>query len=251
MTAVSSKSGEISQIAPTQRSPSLWKLIFRIVRWSTYALALVTLILILRTPAPPVVETSPQAAARVETKMDDVEQAVLSGQPGTLRMDQTELNSYLASHLGLSQAANAARGGAVADENAPSTASAGTGSAASYAGDASALDGTRQEQVEQARSSVKDVKIELIDDRVRAYVVFDFYGKDMSLQLEGKLGASDGYLHFLPVNGHLGSLPIPQSTLETAVHRMMESPENRERLQLPADISDLRVENGEVIATYR
>jgi hypothetical protein len=53
------------------------------------------------------------------------------------------------------------------------------------------------------------------------------------------------------VSGHFGSLPIPQSALETAVQKMMESPENREKLKLPREISDLRIENGELLATYR
>src|SRR5712664_3702952 len=42
--------------------------------------------------------------------------------------------------------------------------------------------GTPAEQVEQVRSSVRDVKVELFEDRVRAYVVFDFHGKNLTLQ---------------------------------------------------------------------
>jgi hypothetical protein len=93
--------------------------------------------------------------------------------------------------------------------------------------------------------------VELIDDRVRAYVAFDFHGKEMTLQLEGRLAANNGYLRFEPVSGQIGSLPIPQSTLETAVQKMMDSPENREKLKLPAEISGLRIEKGELLATYR
>ena len=101
------------------------------------------------------------------------------------------------------------------------------------------------------KSSVRDVKVQMEDDRVKAYVVFDVHGKDMTLELEGKLGATNGYLQFQPVSGHIGSLPIPQSTLETAVQKLMESPENREKLRLPSDISDLHIENGELVATYK
>jgi hypothetical protein len=53
------------------------------------------------------------------------------------------------------------------------------------------------------------------------------------------------------VSGQIGALPIPQATLEAAVRRMMESPENREKLKLPSDISDLKIENGEVVAKYQ
>jgi hypothetical protein len=73
----------------------------------------------------------------------------------------------------------------------------------------------------------------------------------LTLQLEGRLASANGYLRFEPVSGQLGSLPIPQSALETAVQRMMDSPENREKLKLPPEITDLRIENGELLATFR
>jgi len=215
------------------KSASPWKRIFRIIRWSTYTFALVVLVLLLHKAPPPLVETSPQAAARAEEKFEQVEKAVASGQPATLRMDETELNSYLATHL------------ALADNGAPKPASKG---GAQGAPNSSA---PTPQEVEQMRSNVRDVKVQLIEDRVKAYVLFDVHGKDMTLQLEGRLGAQNGYLHFEPLSGQIGSLPIPQSTLESAVQRLMDSPENREKLKLSAEISDLRIQNGEVVASYR
>ena len=238
-------------ISPAKVSP--WRLMLRIVRWTTYAGALLTLILVLHKSPPPVIETSPQAAARAEQKIEQVQEAVTNGQPATMRMDQTELNSYLVSHLDIASntAANAAPSAtpSATSNTAPSGSSSGT--PAGTSSEMPALTGSADEQIQQMQSAVKDVKVELIEDRVRAYVVFDFHGKDMTLQLEGKLGAEDGYLHFEPVAGQIGSLPIPQSTLEAAVRRMMESPENRERLKLPAEMSGLKIENGEVVATYK
>src|SRR5882724_6236995 len=91
-----------NEFAHTGRAPaSPWKRIFRIIRWATYTFALVTLVLAFHKAAPPLVETSPQAAARAEEKLQQVEKAVANGQPATLRMDETELNSYLSSHLAL------------------------------------------------------------------------------------------------------------------------------------------------------
>lgn len=222
------------------KKTSAWKLIFRMVRWTTYAGALFTLVLVLHKAPAPVVETSPQAAARAEEKLQNVANSVNSGQPATLRLDETELNSYLTSHLDL------AGSPALADSIAPAPASAPGNPAIDRNITASSGD-----EVEQMRSNVKDVKVQLIDDRVRAYVVFDVHGKDMTLQLEGKLGVENGYLKFVPVSGQIGAMPLPQSALESAVQRMMESPENREKLRLPADISDLRIENGEVVASYK
>jgi hypothetical protein len=222
---------EFAHVGKLRTSP--WKRIFRIFRWTAYTFALVALVLLLHKAPPPLIETSPQAAARAEEKFEQVEKAVASGQPATLRMDETELNSYLASHL------------ALAGNGAPNPAPAGGAQGA-----ANGATPTPQE-VEQMRSNVRDVKVQLIDDRVKAYVVFDVHGKDMTLQLEGRLGAQNGYLHFEPLSGQIGSLPIPQSTLASAVRRLMDSPENREKLKLPPEISDLRIQNGEVVASYK
>ena len=232
--------------APRKLSPL--RLTFRILRWATYLGAIITLLMAFHTVPPPVIVTSPQTAAKVEQKFVAVEQAVASGQSATLRLDQTELNSYLASHLDI--AANAAAKAALTGTS-PNDTTANVPTPNGIASDPPGPSGTAAEQVDQVRSSVRDVKVELVDDRVRAYVVFDFHGKDMTLQLEGRLAASNGYLRFEPVSGQIGSLPIPQSTLETAVQKMMDSPENREKLKLPADISGLKIENGEVVATYQ
>jgi hypothetical protein len=224
-----------ARVAEPQRV-SVLRWAFRFLRWSTYLAALITILLILRkTPPPPVVAT-PQAAARAEEKVAQVEQTVSAGQPATLRLDQTELNSYLASHLDLPQQGQAAPAAAPVPAATPAQ-EGGPGAPTSA-------------DIEQARSSVRDVKVQMEGDKVHAYVVFDMHGKEMTLDLIGKLGAADGYLKFEPVSGRIGSLPIPQSALESAVRQLMESPENREKLKLPSDISDLRIENGELVTTY-
>jgi len=61
----------------------------------------------------------------------------------------------------------------------------------------------------------------------------------------------NGYLHFEPTSGNLGSLPLPQSTLESAVTRLSDAPENHEKLRVPLEIRDIRIENGELVVGYR
>ena len=210
---------------PEPQKVSAFRWAFRIVRWSTYAVAIFSIALLLHKSPPPPVATTRQAAVSAEQKLSQVEQSVSQGQPATLRLDETELNSYLSSHLELApQISGTPEGG---------------GPGVPTASD-----------VEQARSSVRDVKVQMEGDQVHAYVVFDVHGKDMTLDLVGRLGAADGYLKFEPVSGHIGSMPIPQSALESAVRQLMDSPENREKLKLPPDIADLRIENGELVTTY-
>src|SRR5579863_1963136 len=91
-----------------------WRMIFRVIRWATYVSAAITIAMVLHKAPPPAVETNPQAAARVERKIEEVQQAVSSGQSATMRMDQTELNSYLISHLDIAANPNSAQGQAAA-----------------------------------------------------------------------------------------------------------------------------------------
>src|SRR5260370_9085901 len=183
MTQTTPPTGQYEFVPAAKLSTSLWKRIFRFIRWTTYALALVTIVLVLHKAPPPPVETSPQAAARAEEKFEEVEKAVTNGQPATLHMDETELNSYLASHL------------ALAGNNAPKPAPAGGAQGAPNEAAPAPL------EVEQMRSNVRDVKVQLIDDRVKAYFVFDVHGKDMTLQLEGRLGAQTGSFRCEPLSG--------------------------------------------------
>ncbi len=225
---------------PPGKPVSTWIWAFRCLRWSTYLAALLTLILLLHKTPPPAVQSTPQAAARAEQKLEQVEQTVSQGQKATLRLDESEVNSYLASHLDLAK-----------DAPTPSPLSSISAATPDATQNSPESGEPSPADVEQMRNSVKDVKVQMEGDQVRAYVVFDVHGKDMTLNLVGKLGSQDGYLKFEPVSGQIGSLPIPQSTLESAVKRLMDSPENREKLKLPADVSDMHIENGQLVATYQ
>jgi hypothetical protein len=211
----------VSNEVPGKKPASVWRIAWRVVSWSTIALGLLTLILMFHKSPPPVVHVDPAATGRLETKLQQAQAAAVTGAPQELHVDEAELNSFLDSHLAINREAEAPK-------------PAGS-----------------EPTVEEVQSSVRDVKISLADDLVHAYVVFDFHGKDMTLDLEGRLRAENGYLRFDPVSGKIGALPIPQSTLETAVRRMMDSPENRDKLRLPDELSDLRVENGEIVVGYK
>jgi hypothetical protein len=207
----------------------LFRRSYRVVRWATLAFLVIVLILILHRARPPKVSIDAAAAARAESKLDAVASAPAAAQPSEpreLRLDEAELNSYLATHLDLQH------------KNAPPPAAP----PGSPVPDVS---------LQEAQSSVRDLKVTMVDDRIRAYVVFDFHGEDLSLQLEGRLHVENGYLRFEPVSGELGSLPLPQSTLESAVDSMMASPENREKLRVPEEIRDIRIEHGELVVAYR
>lgn len=223
--------------SPVRRGDKLFVL-FRLFRWTVYGCALIALILLLHKSAPPPVAATPEAAASAEQKVQEVQQAVAQGQPATLRMNEAELNSYLASHLVLPDESVAGAGLSTSPDGA-------------QPGQSGNQAGAGGNDVQQMQSNVRDVKVQLIGDRARAYVVFNIHGKDMTLWLEGRVRDENGFLRFEPLSGQIGALPIPHSTLRAAVQKLMNSPENQDKLRLPADMSDLRVENSEVVADYQ
>jgi len=227
----------------------LAKILYRILSWSTLAGLVLTLALVLRKSPPPDVPSDPAAAARAEQKFAAADQAKAAGQPAQVQLDRTELNSYLQQNLELagSQAANAAT---AAPAPAPVPVPVGT-TAAPAPTDPNAIPGADGATLEEVQSSVKDVKVDMVGDLVKAYVIFDFHGKDLSLELDGHLSSQNGYLKFEPVSGKIGSMPLPQSTLEAAVEKMMASPENREKLKLPDDIRDIAIQNGQAVVSYK
>jgi uncharacterized protein YpmS len=103
----------------------------------------------------------------------------------------------------------------------------------------------------ESNSSFRDMKLQLKQDRMRIYVLFNGYGKDMTVDFEGKLHTENGYVLFEPISGKIGALPIPRSALQSSMRRMMNSPQSREALRLPENLSDIHVEGGRIVASFR
>lgn len=217
---------------------------YRLAQWATLGLILLVVVLILRKGTPPAVVTDPSAAARAEEKIRDSEVAQSLGEPHKLQLDSTELNSYL--NANLATASNAAAPSAQTPTAAPAPTTsvpAPTTPAPSASDQAPTL--------EEVQSSVRDVKVDMVGDVAKAYVVFNFHGQDLSLELDGHIRAENGYLRFEPISGALGSMPLPASTLQSVADRILDSPENREKMKLPAGVSDIRIVDGQVVVDYK
>ena len=196
---------------------------YRVFRWVVLAGAIVVVILILRQAPPPHVDVDPAAGLRLQLKMRELQNSLRAGRSHTLRLAETEVNSWVSENLALSSR--------VSED--PTETAAGA-----------------QADIEEVRSAVRELKIDLTGDRVQAYVVFDFHGRNLSLILEGRPQVQEGQLRFEAIAGQLGSLPIPQMALDRAVQRLFESPENRDQFRLPPEIGDIHVENGELVISF-
>ncbi len=206
---------------PNREAPSLFKRVFRIAPWVALVGAIGVFVLIFQQAPPIHIETDPLAAERVARKMAELQMAMEAGRAHTLALNEAELNAWMQQNLAL---ANSQAGG-----NLP----------------------PGEANVQDVQSAMKDVRINLFGNQVRAYAVFNVHGRNLSLQLEGRIRAQDGQLRLEPTKGMLGSLPIPQVTLDNVVHRLFDSPDNRETFQLAPTVSNVTVENGELLVSYR
>lgn len=205
--------------------------VYRVFRLVLLAALLVVLFLILRTDTPPDVPVDENALASLQAKIDQMQQPA-TRQVRELRLNEAELNGWLTSNLAIASASPPPESTPRARQDMPLPR------------------GETDLTVEEVQSNVRDVKIKIDGDQIHGYVLFELYGKDLSLTLNGGLELRDGYLRLTPTAMKLGSMPIPRATLERAVRQLFDSPGNREQFRVPPPISDIRVENSTLIIVY-
>jgi uncharacterized protein YpmS len=207
------------------KTPGLLSRMYRILSLLSLTFTVGILMMILRQTPPLSIQTDPQAADRVAEKMVQLQTAVQAGQSHSLTLNEAELNQWMHDNLVIASAHQAQQVGIPVP----------TGHEAS---------------VQEVQSALKDVRMSLTGNQLRAYALFALYGKEISLQLDGRIETRDGYIRLKPTAGKLGSLPIPSSTLDRVVQQLFESPQNRDSFQIPSQIESIHIENSAlVIAT--
>lgn len=204
----------------------------RIVSLATLAISILTLVLVLRRPAPVAVPMPPGAMAAnaqsFQEKVNRLEEPRAAGEPaGEVRLTEGELNAAIAQATGMMPVAPPANG-------AGST-SSGTSSNAPSA----------SMEFPGAVPSIKDYKVSMDGDIVRGQFLTNIAGKDVYLTLGGHLGAKDGYATFEATEVKVGDLSVPVSLVNDALQKRLM--EQRDQLKLPDNVRDLKVENGELV----
>jgi hypothetical protein len=208
----------------------MFRRIYRISRWFTLGILVLTLILILRPALPPRVVTTPDGADSAAAKIQRFQSSAMQGRPERLEMDESELNGWLENNLVIKNKGSGESGAAAVSGLSPASASR----AADLA-------------VDQVTSSVREVMIALRENSLLTYVSFELYGMGFSLELEGRPMVRDGHFRLEPTRGRLGSLPLSASLLAGAAHRIFDAPENRERFRLSPLIRNVVVEGGRLV----
>lgn len=216
---------------PEKKPPSrgVVRSVLRIFPWISLVATLGALYLIVQQSPPIEVKMDPRAMERVDRKMRELQFAAQTGRPYTLSLDEAELNAWLQANLALASGSQGTVSGYAPNMNVP----------------------TDDPEFQEAQSALKDIRVNLSGDTLRAYALFNIRGRDISLLLEGRIRVQDGYLRFEPTSGKLGSLPIPMMTLDHVVDRLFDSPQNRENFQVSSQISTVDIRHGNLFVAYQ
>ncbi len=214
----------------------------RIISFATLAISILTLVLVLKRPAPVAPVVAPAAAAAnaqsFQEKVNQLAQPKVAGEgESEVRMNSGELSAGLAQAAGLLPATTPAP--APAPANASSSSPATTPSSANPPGSGPAM------EFPGAVPTIKDYQVSMDGDIVRGQFLTQIAGKDVYLTLAGHLGAKDGYATFDATEVKVGDLSVPASLINGVLQKKLA--EQRDQLKLPDNVKDLKVENGELV----
>jgi hypothetical protein len=195
---------------------------------------------VLRKAPPPKIEITAEAIERVKDKVEKFQLSIEQRTAYRLEMNQDELNVMLSENLALNDLHDSM---IAAQQNMESP---------SYT-DKTATESQliNREFPELTRSSIRDIKLGLLEDALRIYALLDIHGVEVSLELEGKPFIQDGYIKLEPSGGQLGSLPMTAGTLKRLVEYIFDSPQYKEYFRLSENIQDVQITQKRLIITSR
>ncbi len=204
----------------------------RIISFATLAISILTLVLVLKRPAPLAPAAAPAAtAANAQSFQEKVNQLAQPKIPGKgeseVRINSGELSAALAQAAGLLPATMPT----------PANTATGNPSASSPASSAMEFPG--------AVPDIKDYQVSMDGDLVRGQFLTQIAGKDVYLTLAGHLGSKDGYATFDATEVKVGDLSVPASLVNEVLQKKLA--EQRDQLKLPNNVKDIKVENGELV----
>ena len=199
---------------------------------ATLLIAVAALVLALKKPQPVAPPQSPAAIAAnaqsFQAKVSQLEQAQAQGQTGSeVRLTADEIVAAIAQ----AERAMPAQG------KAPGFAAPSADTAAAVAPSA----------VEMA--NVDEPIISFEGDIVRGQFVSEVAGKKTYVTVAGHLGSKNGYATFEPTEFKVGDLKVPVSLVNDALQKKML--EQQERLKLPDFVSEVRVENSQLVVKQK
>jgi hypothetical protein len=229
--------------------------ISRIVSFASLLIALVAFLLALRKPQPVATPQPPAAMAAnaqsFQSKVDQLEKAQAQGQNGAeVRLTSDEISAAIAQASGAIPSALQSSGqNSIASGIAQASGAGATESAASQQGTTPSDPSAVLAAGAVDPGSLHEPIISFEGDQVHGQFLTEVAGKKVYVTISGHLGAKDGYATFQPTEFKVGDLNVPVSLVNDALQKKML--EQRDRLKLPDFVSDVHVENGELVVKQK
>ena len=206
----------------------------RMISIATLVASLVAIVLVLKRPAP---VAHPQPAAAIAEHAQSFDQ----------KMAQFE------------QATQPARGGAAESSPAAPTSAVAAGPKAQVhinsdeisavlaqsLGTAGAAGLTPNSSVGAVAPTIKDQQVSFDGDLVHGQFLTEIAGKDVWITISGHIGEKDGYATFDPTEFKVGDLNVPVALVNPTLQKKLT--EERDRMKLPDNVGDVKVEHGELV----
>jgi len=206
----------------------------RIISIATLIAALVAIILVLKKPAPVAQPQAPAAivehAQSFDQKMADFQQAAQQTQPTAPQP---------------SASADAAQPASLASKPEVHINSDEVSAVLAQALGAGASGLTPNSNVGSGAPVIKDQQVSMDGDQVHGQFLTEIGGKDVWITISGHIGEKDGYATFDPTEFKVGDLNVPVSLVNPALQKKLA--EQRDRLKLPDNVGNMKVENGELV----
>lgn len=226
-----------------------WK-VDRIISIATLVVSVVALILVLKRPAPIAApQTAKQAIANAQSFQDKLSQ-----------LDPPQADSAQQSDVDSDQpsAVTTNSGSATSSVSAPAISAPSSSTqhnnevhftsdevSAAIAQASGALANLSPSSDVGSMPAIKDQQISFDGDVVHGQFLTNIAGKDVWVTVSGHIGEKDGYATFDPTEFKIGDLDIPVSLVNGPLQKKLA--EQRDRLKLPNNVGDVKVQDGQLV----
>lgn len=200
----------------------------RIVSIVTLVASLIAILLVVMRPAPVSHHQDPAAIAQhaqsFDQKMAEFEQAARPVNGSAVTFDTDPANPKAEVHLS-SDEVSAVLAQSMGNAGGPTL--------------------TPTSDVGSAAPTIKDQQVSFDGDVVHGQFLTQIAGKDVWITISGHIGEKDGYATFDPTEFKVGDLNVPVSMVNPALQKKLA--EQRDRLKLPDNVGNLKVENSQLV----
>jgi len=210
----------------------------RIISIATLVASLIAIVLVLKRPAP---VAQPQAPAAIAAHAESFDQKMAAFEQAA----QQSGESYEGSRSGVG-ATTAATGTAAPKAEVHINSDEISAVLAQTLGNAGGTANLSPDSnVGTGAPTIKDQQVSFDGDLVHGQFLTTIAGKDVWVTVSGHIGEKDGYATFDPTEFKVGDLNVPVSLVNPALQKKLA--EQRDRLKLPDNVGNMKVENSELV----